>query len=298
MIEHGAEIPVRTLPDALYIEPISSCNLHCKLCYANVINGPGQLVIEADRVLDFVRRFVASTSRQVTIYWCGTGEVFLHRDFPRMVNRLLAEYEEDRLAQAIQTNGMVPRLCEFSSLRRLKFRVSIDGPRQFHERNRGNGTYDRTIGFCRQAVELGCPSLCVRMLLMRDSIAYLDEFHAELRERIGPQVELEINVPYSNADLRWMRTKAMSILEHDVDDAAMITRGEALQVLDERYHNRYGMLAKSEIVENYICLTTYGVFSCCEGIVRLGEPETNILALREGLAASEPQCRSCALFPC
>jgi MoaA/NifB/PqqE/SkfB family radical SAM enzyme len=298
MIGHAAEIPVRTSPEALYIEPISACNLHCKMCYANVINGPGQRVIEADGVLDFARRFVASTSRQVTIYWCGTGEVFLHRDFPRMVNRLLAEYGEDRLAQSIQTNGMVRRLEEFASLRRLRLRVSIDGLRQFHERNRGNNTYDRAIGFCREAVELGCPSLCVRMLLTRDSIAHLDEFHAELLERIGPQVELELNVPYSNADLRWMRTKAMSILQDDVDDIAMITRAEALQVLERRYHNRYRIVAESEIVENYICLTTYGVFTCCEGIVSLGEPETNMLVLRERLAASEPQCRSCALFPC
>src|SRR5258708_15351361 len=136
---------IRVIRNSLYIEPISSCNLHCRMCYANVINGEGRMIREAGQVLDFVRRVLATADGQVGVYWCGTGEVFLHRDFPHMVNQLLAEYPEEQLSHNIQTNGMVRRLKEFSAIERLAFNVSIDGSRQFHEWHRGPKTYDPTI---------------------------------------------------------------------------------------------------------------------------------------------------------
>ena len=66
---------VRILPQFLYIEPTSVCNLHCTMCYTNVINGPARRVLESEQILGFVRRFVASTPSPISLYWCGTGEV-------------------------------------------------------------------------------------------------------------------------------------------------------------------------------------------------------------------------------
>lgn len=293
-----AEKPIRILPKSLYIEPISACNLHCKMCYTNVINGPGRRVIEAEQVLNFVQRFLAITLPQVSVYWCGTGEVFLHRDFPKMVNRLLVEYSKDVITQTIQTNGTVRRLREFDSLQRLDFRVSIDGLRQFHEWHRGKNTYDRTLDFCREALELGCRSLSVRMLLTRDNIEYLGEFHAELLERIGPRVELWPSVPYTNRALLGVRTTALAINQHDIEDATAITRAEALRIFEQKYQNRYALDEDPAAVDNYISLTTYGVFSCCHGIINLGDSNTDMITLLERLAASEGECRSCSMFPC
>ena len=108
----AAAKPVRIQPANLYVEPISACNLHCRMCYTNVINGADKRVVPAETVLDFERRFVAQADEQVSLYWCGTGEVFLHRDFPQMVNRLLADYDEPALTQTIQTNGTIKRLRE------------------------------------------------------------------------------------------------------------------------------------------------------------------------------------------
>jgi MoaA/NifB/PqqE/SkfB family radical SAM enzyme len=293
-----AEKPIHIPPKGLYLEPISACNLHCKMCYANVINGPGRRIIEADKVLNFVQRFLAITPSQVWIYWCGTGEIFLHRDFPKMVNRLLAEYSEDVVTQTIQTNGTVQRLREFDSLQRLDFSVSIDGLRQFHEWHRGKNTYNRTLDFCREALDRGCRLLAVRMLLTRDNIEYLDEFRAELSERIGPRVELLLTVPYTNKDLRGVHTKALAISQRKIEDAIAITRAEALRILEQKYQNRYVLNEDPTAVDNYISLTTYGVFSCCEGVINLGDLNTDMVTLLERYAASEGECRSCPMFPC
>ena len=184
-LPNTAKKPIRFVRESLYVEPISSCNLACKMCYTNVINGENRRIIDQATVLDFTRRFVDATAKQVWLYWCGTGEVFLHREFPEMVNTLLAEYPEERLTQTIQTNGTVRRLREFSSLERLDFCVSIDGSKEFHEWHRGRNTYDRTVGFCREAFDRGARSVLVRMLLTKDNIWDLDEFNAELIEKIG-----------------------------------------------------------------------------------------------------------------
>jgi sulfatase maturation enzyme AslB (radical SAM superfamily) len=295
---HPKRKPIRVVPDSLYIEPISSCNLKCKMCYTNVVNGPERTLLEPDTIHDFVRRFVASTSTRVWVYWCGTGEVFLQREFPEMVNRLLAEFSEERLTQTIQTNGTVRRLKELTSLERLDFNVSIDGPRQFHEWHRGKNTYDRTVEFCREAMDRGCRSLTVRMLLTRESIYHLDEFMAELRDRIGPRVQLAIATPYTNRLLRGVRPRAQAINQREIVDEFAISREAAMEILAARYDKRYELDEDPDAVDNYLSLTTYGVFSCCHGIIRLGDPAAEIGTLRERMAATERQCRACSMFPC
>ena len=45
-------------------------------------------------------------------------------------------------------------------------------------------------------------------------------------------------------------------------------------------------------------LNTYGVSSCCNGVIKLGEADTDLEVLRERMAASEAECRACSMFPC
>ena len=51
-------------------------------------------------------------------------------------------------------------------------------------------------------------------------------------------------------------------------------------------------------VDNYLSLNTYGVYSCCHGIIKLGEPEQDIGVLYERMRSTEAECRSCSMFPC
>src|SRR5262245_26626659 len=142
--------PIKVSPDQLYLEPTSVCNLKCTMCYTNVINGPDRRTLAYEQVIDFVGRYLDAVGPVLNAYWCGTGEAFLHKDFPRMVNRLL-EHGSD-IEQTIQTNGTINRLDEFTSLERLSFNVSVDGPKELHEWHRGANTFDRTLSFCKDAL--------------------------------------------------------------------------------------------------------------------------------------------------
>jgi MoaA/NifB/PqqE/SkfB family radical SAM enzyme len=288
---------VRVLPQSLYIEPISACNLHCKMCYTNVINGPGRRLLDAEQVLTFARRFLAVTPPQVWVYWCGTGELFMHKDFPRMVNVLTAEYDDAAIRVTIQTNGTLRRLHEFTAIGRLEFNVSIDGSREFHDWHRGQGTYDRTLDFCREALDRGCRQLTVRALLTRGNVEHLDEFHQDIRDRLGPGVGVALHVPYTNRVLRGVRDSLL-INQGDIDDSQALTLAEARRIMAEKYQDRYLIDEDAEAVDNYISLNTFGVYSCCHGVINIGSPDEDIPTLIARLAAAEAECRACSMFPC
>lgn len=292
-----AEKPIRVLPRFLYVEPISACNLHCRMCYSNILNGESRRVTPADQVLDLVNRFVAATEPPASVYWCGTGEVFLHPDFTRMVNLLAAEWG-DALEQTIQTNGTVKHLHEIRDFSRLDFQVSIDGLKPFHEWHRGANTYDRILGFCREALDRGCRALTVRTLLTRDNITSLDEFRQELSDRLGPDVGLTLIAPFNNQRLRAVRAVAPSVAQTDIDDERVLSEEESRAILRDRYQGRYQLEEDAPTVNNYLALNTYGVFSCCTGVIKLGDAGTDVATLRARMAASEEECRSCGLFPC
>jgi molybdenum cofactor biosynthesis enzyme MoaA len=271
--------PIRLIRDHLYIEPISVCNLKCKMCYANVINGADRRMLDKEVVLSFAERFMALTPGQAWVLWCGTGEIYLHRDFPAMVNHLMAEFPDDRLQHTIQTNGTVRRWREFDCVPRLDVCVSIDGWKQFHEWHRGKNTYDRTLAVCHEAVDLGCRSLQVRCLLTRDNIEYLDEFRDDLTNRISPRVALALATVYGNRELAPMRQSAPSIVQHDIDDSPIISTAEAREILEHKYQNRYELEDDSDTVDNYMSLTTYGTFTCCNGAINIGEPSLDMPTL-------------------
>jgi sulfatase maturation enzyme AslB (radical SAM superfamily) len=287
--------PIKVCPEELYIEPTSVCNLKCTMCYTNVINGPDRRTLSYEEVTDFAQRYLDAVGPVVNVYWCGTGEAFLHKDFPRMVNRLL-EYGPD-IEQTIQTNGTIDRLDEFTSLERLSFNVSIDGPKELHEWHRGPNTFDRTLRFCKAALDRGCQSICIRCLLRRDNIERLDEYHQALTDWLGPRFTLELNPPFDNSVLRPVRDEAQAINQHDIDDSRTITTEEAVRICAEKYRGKYEICVWGT-VDNYISLTTYGVFTCCHGILKIGEIVEPIPTLMQRMIDSKPRCLSCAMHPC
>ncbi len=297
LLEARASFPViRVLPRFLYLEPTSVCNLRCRMCYTNVINGKDRRVVDPVRVLDFVRRFAAATEPPISIYWCGTGEVFMHPQFPEMVNTVLSELGS-AASQTIQTNGTLgDRLRELSSLSAIDFRVSIDGRRPAHEWLRGDNTYERAIRFCREAVDRGCRSLTVRTLLTRQNVEDLDAFHEELVERLGARVQLLLGIGLSKRSMRRLRQRSLAVVQNELDHSYLLSESEARQIVRERYQDRYVIDEHTDpsVMDNYLSLTTYGVHSCCHGAVKLGEAESDIAALRQSMADSDAACRACS----
>lgn len=108
-------MPRRTIEastNTAYIEPISDCNLSCRMCYSRVSRE--RPPISKEDCIAFADRFAQFCDGNFELYWSGTGEVFLHRDFPEIIN-VLSRRHTGRIRHTIMTNGTLDRLDEFDT---------------------------------------------------------------------------------------------------------------------------------------------------------------------------------------
>jgi len=288
-------MPCRTIEAATntaYIEPISDCNLSCRMCYSRVSRE--RPPISKEDCIAFADRFAQFCDGNFELYWSGTGEVFLHRDFPEIIN-VLSRRHTGRIRHTIMTNGTLDRLDEFDSLADVTIRVSIDGLRDDHEWNRGPGTYERTMAFIRKATALGCKAVEARALVTRGNIATLAALEAELEGAGDGQVELSTTTPITNRDLDRIGSKFMA---DELDDSKLMPRDETECSLLERYGERFRKSIRMDHCHTTeISLNPSGVFTCCEGMYRIGEIDTDMAALSEALVRATPKCYACPYRP-
>lgn len=134
----------------------SSCNLNCKYCYyldkAEIYGGREPVMSE--RMLEsVVREYIAANDvPEVTFNWHGGEPLLLGLDFYRKALAFEQKYSNGKkINNTIQTNGvLIDRAwAEFFREHRFLVGVSIDGPREVHDRYRkdkgGLPTFDRVL---------------------------------------------------------------------------------------------------------------------------------------------------------
>lgn len=147
----------------LYISPLELCNLACKVCYTNKTKS----ILSNDKILDFVERYQKVVDLK-SILFCG-GEVFTLKEFPVLINTLI----QKDLFISIITNGTVDRIDEITNPNSVQLLVSLDGPKEVHDANRGVGNFDKSIAFIKKAMSLGF-HVEIFYLITKDSYPYRD----------------------------------------------------------------------------------------------------------------------------
>ncbi|MFA6250660.1 MAG: radical SAM protein [Candidatus Shapirobacteria bacterium] len=186
----------------IYISPFETCNLHCRLCYTkkspaglsnsqilNFVNSYSRYLENnfEDTFFDGLQRVSIdqpkkSVSRNITlksIIFCG-GEVFLRSSFPSLINRL----NNQNIFITIITNGTIDKLTKIKQPSACQLLVSLDGPQEIHDQNRGSGNFDKTISFIRHALQLGFPTE-IMFLVTPDSYPYSASFSNYLSVSFG-----------------------------------------------------------------------------------------------------------------
>jgi uncharacterized protein len=143
--------------ELLVIQPTPFCNIDCRYCYLPDRNS--KAVVSSETLSKLFSQVFASgwTGDCLSVVWHAGEPMVLPIEFYReafcMIDRLKpAELE---VAHSFQTNGTLidKAWCAFFTDRRVGVGVSIDGPKQFHDRHRltrsGRGTFDRTIAGIR-----------------------------------------------------------------------------------------------------------------------------------------------------
>jgi len=142
----------------IVVKPIGpACNLDCEYCFyleKDALYGAGKVFRMPDTVLSsFIRKYVeAQPTPVVEFVWQGGEPTLPGIDFFRRVVELQRPYAGQKtITNSLQTNGTLldDAWCRFLKQHNFMVGLSLDGPREIHDRYRrdraGNGTFDAVM---------------------------------------------------------------------------------------------------------------------------------------------------------
>ena len=133
------------------------CNLDCSYCFyleKQVLYGSGEACRMPDEVLStFIRRYVeAQPTPVVEFVWQGGEPTLLGIDFFKRVIELQRPFAGRKtITNSLQTNGTLldDQWCRFLKQYNFMVGISLDGPREVHDRYRrdrcGKGSFDAVM---------------------------------------------------------------------------------------------------------------------------------------------------------
>ena len=125
------------------------------------------------------------------------GEVFMRKDWKGIVKRLTGQ----GVRVNIITNGFIFRESLIEDLKEVKVEsisVSLDGPKEVHDRYRQEGSYDRAIRAIEELLSAGIP-VSVISTLNSENVKLLGELYKILRKYSLYAWQLQACSPMGNA---------------------------------------------------------------------------------------------------
>ncbi len=171
-VADGAMTAERPQVDLVVVQPTPFCNIDCRYCYLPSRNDKS--VIAPTTVANLFGKLFATDwiTGRVTVIWHAGEPLVLPAGFYRAAFETIAAMQPGgfELVHSFQTNGMLltPEWCEFAREWRIEIGVSIDGPREIHDRNRvtraGHGTFEKTLAGIRLLRGEGVPFHTISVL--------------------------------------------------------------------------------------------------------------------------------------
>jgi radical SAM protein with 4Fe4S-binding SPASM domain len=150
------------------------CNFRCSFCEASAGDAlPDELsTAEAEALIDEI----AAMGARLVI---SGGEPLMREDLPR----LLRHARQRELSLGLVSNGyLVPSMWpDLGDIPWFLFFTSLDGTREYHDRQRAPGSFDRVIRSLDLFAGRGVPLRIVNTVVHRDNLALLPALHEVLR---------------------------------------------------------------------------------------------------------------------
>ncbi len=238
----------------VYINPLEKCNLKCRICYTKK-TAP---ILTEGQIITFLDRYNAETDVKVVTF-CG-GEVNTLAYFPGLVNRLT---RKGMFVQMI-TNGTVDRMAEYETPNSINMIVSVDGPEEHHDANRGTGRFRESIAYLKKARAMGFHTE-VFTVVTKGNLGRLDEFESYLRSAIG-----DTDVTYHpRKPLEYLSLHPVSNAAGQIEGFGFLDPSDVLRLMETRT-----VFPPRELGCYQIALASDGtVYGCCEGYDKLGRME-------------------------
>lgn len=242
-----------TVLNHLYINPLEKCNLRCKICYTKKTDP----ILPPDVILDFIQRYEAVQPVK-TITFCG-GEVFALAYFPQLLNDVV---KKGIFVQVI-TNGTIDVLDRVENPNFINLIVSLDGLEPYHDANRGEGNFQKSLSFMKKAAQLGF-HLDVFSILTKQNLPQVDQFEQYLEKELGflPGITYHPRKPPS-----YLMHHPVSNIVGEVNGFDFLSKKEMIQLMQTR-----NVFPPKDLGCYQVAVMSDGrVFGCCEGVTPIGK---------------------------
>ena len=175
----------------------AECNINCTYCYylhkSGLLHHPAHSRMSDEMLEQHIRQYIeAQTGDAVIFSWQGGEPTLMGLPFFQKVVALQAKYARpgQRIENDLQTNGLLldDRWIRFLKAQRFHVGISIDGPRDLHDRFRvtknGKPTFDLVMAGIRllRDAEIPFAALCV---VNRENARHPREVYRFLADELG-----------------------------------------------------------------------------------------------------------------
>jgi len=260
----------------IYISPLESCNLNCQYCYTKKTKNR----LSNEEILSFIEKYknyLKSISSDLkSILFCG-GEVFILSDFVELINHVT----DQNIFVAIITNGTIDKLEEIKTPNNCQLLVSLDGPKEIHDKNRGLGNFDKTIDFIKHGLKLGC-YVEIMFLVTPDSFEFIDTFPTYIENLIGKKI-----------DINYITQKSISFTkDHPLSnqkELRSLSKGRIVKIKRE-----YRSIPSKSFGCSQIALQSNGlIYGCCESPTPIAKITNEPKIIVDNFLKTLTKCNNC-----
>ncbi len=249
----------------LYINPLEKCNLRCKICYTKKTSP----ILSAEHILAFIERYRQEIKLE-TITFCG-GEVFALAYFPKLLNTLT---KQGIFVQVI-TNGTLDELDNLTEPNLINLIVSLDGLPEYHDSNRGEGNFVKSLSFLQKAHNLGFHTE-VFSIVTQQNLQRIDEFEQYVQKNLGFSIPVTYHPRKPPA---YLMHHPVSNIVGETDGFDFLTDEQMVSIMQNR-----NVFPPKELGCYQIALVSDGnVFGCCEGVTPIGRIDDAISTLSQAM---------------
>lgn len=224
--------------------------------------------MKEEQILSFIDRYQKAYDLKI-ITFCG-GEVFALSYFPHLLNTLTAK---GIFVQTI-TNGTIDHLNKINNPNLNNLIVSLDGLEKYHDLNRGEGNFQKSIAFLKKARSAGFHTE-IFSIVTKQNYPHIDLFERYLRKELG-----EIEVTYHpRKPPTYLTHHPISNIEGTVTGFDYISREELIEIMKKRT-----VFPPKNLGCYQISVASSGiVYGCCEGYRPIGTIDDPIEMLFDAL---------------
>ncbi|MCL4338291.1 radical SAM protein [Patescibacteria group bacterium] len=180
----------------------------------------------------------------------------------KLVSSVVSENRHNGIFVQIITNGTIDRLSDFDNPNMVNLIVSLDGLKNYHDKNRGRGNFAKSIAFLEKANRLGFHTE-IFSIVTRQNLGQIDEFESYLKRFL----RFSVSVTYHP------RKPPAYLLHHPISNVFGETDGfdflrdeDMIEIMKKKR-----TFPPKDLGCYQIALVSDGrVFGCCEGTVSIG----------------------------